>query len=139
LDFILQNIMLVLLAVASGTMLLVTHFLGAAGSRVTTGEATTLINREDAQVIDVREPTEFAGGHLLGAKNIPVARFGERSADLDKLKDKPVIVCCETGIRSAKAVKELQKLGFRRVFNLDGGMAAWSKAGLPVTTKGERK
>jgi rhodanese-related sulfurtransferase len=50
-----------------------------------------------------------------------------------------VIVCCDTGIRSGKAVKELQKLGFDRVFNLDGGVDAWRKAGLPLTGKGERK
>lgn len=137
-EFIQQNLMLVILAVTSGAMLLATSFFGG-GPRVTTGEATKLINREDAQVIDVREAGDFAAGHLIGARNIPVAKFAERAADLEKLKGKPLIVCCETGIRSAKAVKELQKLGFDRVFNLDGGVAAWNKAGLPLTSKGERK
>ncbi|MDQ5944761.1 MAG: hypothetical protein QG592_142 [Pseudomonadota bacterium] len=131
--------MLVILAVASGSMLLATHFMGAAGSQVTTTEATTMINREDAQILDVRDVSEFSTGHLLGAMNIPVAKFADRAADLAKMKDKPIIVCCETGIRSGKAVKELKKLGFERVFGLDGGMAAWAKAGLPVTKKGERK
>jgi rhodanese-related sulfurtransferase len=139
LEFIQQNIMLVILAVASGSMLLATHFMGAAGSQVTTTEATTMINREDAQILDVRDVSEFSTGHLLGAMNIPVAKFADRAADLAKMKDKPIIVCCETGIRSGKAVKELKKLGFERVFGLDGGMAAWAKAGLPVTKKGERK
>ncbi|MDQ5880111.1 MAG: hypothetical protein QG584_558 [Pseudomonadota bacterium] len=138
-EFIQQNIMLVILAVASGSMLLATHFMGAAGSQVTTTEATTMINREDAQILDVRDVSEFSTGHLLGAMNIPVAKFADRAADLAKMKDKPIIVCCETGIRSGKAVKELKKLGFERVFGLDGGMAAWAKAGLPVTKKGERK
>lgn len=138
-EFIQQNLMLVLLAVTSGSMLLFTHFMGAAGSQVTTTEATTMINREDAQVLDVRDASEFASGHLLGAQNIPVAKFADRAADLAKMKDKPIIVCCETGIRSAKAVKELKKLGFERVVGLDGGMAAWAKAGLPVTKKGDRK
>ena len=138
-EFIQQNIMLVILAVASGSMLLATHFMGAAGSQVTTTEATTMINREDAQILDVRDVSEFSTGHLLGAMNIPVAKFADRAADLAKMKDKPIIVCCETGIRSSKAVKELKKLGFERVFGLDGGMAAWAKAGLPVTKKGERK
>ncbi|MBI2306821.1 MAG: rhodanese-like domain-containing protein [Rhodocyclales bacterium] len=130
--------MLVILTVASGAMLLATGFLGG-GPRVTTSEATKLINREDAQVLDIREAGEFATGHLIGARNIPMAKFAERAADLEKLKGKPLIVCCETGIRSAKAAKELQKLGFDRVFNLDGGVAAWNKAGLPLTSKGERK
>jgi rhodanese-related sulfurtransferase len=138
LEFIQQNIMLVILAVTSGAMLFATGFM-AAGARVTTTEATTMINREDAQIIDVRDVSEFSTGHLMGARNIPVAKFEERAADLVKMKDKPVIVCCETGIRSGKAVKALKKLGFERVFGLDGGMAAWVKAGLPVTKKGERK
>ncbi|MFC5301518.1 rhodanese-like domain-containing protein [Azospira restricta] len=137
-EFIQQNLLLVILTVTSGAMLFATGFFGG-GPRVTTGEATKLINREDAQVIDVRDAGEFANGHLLGAKNIPVAKFAERAADLEKMKGKPVIVCCETGIRSVKAVKELQKLGFDRVFNLDGGVAAWNKAGLPLTGKGGRK
>ncbi len=137
-EFIQQNILLVILAVTSGAMLFATGF-GAGGARVSTSEATNLINREDAQVIDVREAADFGGGHLIGARNIPAAKFAERAADLEKMKGKPVIVCCETGLRSGKAAKELQKLGFDRVFNLDGGIAASRKAGLPLTSKGERK
>ncbi|MBW7902334.1 MAG: rhodanese-like domain-containing protein [Rhodocyclaceae bacterium] len=137
-EFIQQNILLVILAVTSGAMLLATGF-GIGGPRVTTSEATNLINREDAQVIDVRDAAEFAGGHLIGARNIPVAKFGERAADLEKMKGKPVIVCCETGIRSGRAARELKKLGIERAVNLDGGLAAWRKAGLPLTSKGERK
>ena len=139
-DFIQQNLMLVILAVTSGAMLLFNLVQGGQGSRLTTGEATNLINREDAQVLDVREAAEFASGHLSGARNIPVAKFAERMAELDKLKGSPLIVCCETGIRAGKAVGELKKLGFERVFALDGGIAAWNKAGLPLTAKkGERK
>jgi rhodanese-related sulfurtransferase len=139
LEFIQQNIMLVILAITSGAMLVATGFMGAVGARVTTTEATTMINREDAQIIDVRDVADFSTGHMMGAKNIPVAKFEERATDLAKLKDKPVIVCCETGIRSGKAVSALKKLGFDRVFSLEGGVAAWSKAGLPLTKKGERK
>lgn len=131
--------MLVILAVTSGAMLIGTSFMGSMGSRVSTTEATTMINREDAQILDVRDASEFSTGHLMGARNIQVAKFADRAADLEKMKGNPVIVCCETGIRSGKAVSELKKLGFDRVFSLDGGMAAWAKAGLPVTSKGERK
>jgi len=135
LDFIQHNLMLVILTATSGAMLLFNLLQGGAGARVTTGEATNLINREDAQVLDVREAADFATGHLAGARNIPVAKFGERAADLDKLKGAPLIVCCETGIRSTKAVSALKKQGFERVFSLDGGIAAWNKAGLPLTSK----
>lgn len=139
-DFIQQNLMLVILTATSGAMLLFNLLQGGGADRVNTTEATGLINREDAQVLDVREAAEFATGHVAGARNIQVAKFAERSADLEKLKGAPLIVCCETGIRSMKAVKELKKLGFERVFTLDGGIAAWNKAGLPLTTKkGDRK
>ncbi len=138
-EFIQQNLMLVILAVTSGAMLFATGFMAAGGARVTTTEATTMINREDAQIIDIRDVAEFSTGHLMGAKNIPVAKFEERAADLEKMKGKPVIVCCETGIRSGMAVSALKKLGFERAVSLDGGVAAWAKAGLPVTKKGERK
>ena len=138
-DFIQQNLMLVILTVTSGAMLLFNLLQGGAGARVTTSEATNLINREDAQVLDVREAADFATGHLAGARNIPVAKFEERAADLEKLKATPLIVCCETGIRSGKAVSALKKLGFDRVVSLDGGIAAWTKAGLPVTSKSARK
>ena len=66
-EFIQQNIMLVILAVASGSMLLATHFMGAAGSQVTTTEATTMINREDAQIIEVRDAADFSGGRMTPA------------------------------------------------------------------------
>lgn len=138
-EFIQQNLLLVILAVTSGAMLLATGLFNGGGKQVSTSEATLLINREDAQVIDVRDAAEFASGHLLAARNIPVAKFAERAADLEKMKGKPLIVCCETGIRSGKAIKELQKLGFDRVVGLDGGIAAWRKAGLPLSSKGERK
>lgn len=136
-DFIQQNLMLVILVVTSGAMLLFNLMQGGGGAQVTTGEATKLINREDAEVLDVREPLDFAAGHVSGARNIPLAKLSERASELEKFKTVPLIVCCETGLRSNRAVKELKKLGFERVFSLDGGIAAWNKAGLPLTAKKE--
>lgn len=138
-DFIQQNLMLVLLVVTSGSMLLFNLFAGGQGKRVTAAEATTLINREDAHVIDVRGASEFASGHLPGASNIEAAKIAERAADLEKFKGKPLIVCCETGMRSGKAASELTKLGFERVVCLEGGIAEWRKAGLPISGKGKKK
>ncbi|MCK6405868.1 MAG: rhodanese-like domain-containing protein [Rhodocyclaceae bacterium] len=138
-DFIQQNLMLVILVVTSGAMLLFNLMQGGGGAQVTTGEATKLINREDAQVLDVREPLDYAGGHVSGARNIPLAKLSERASELEKFKTVPLIVCCETGIRSNRAVKDLKKLGFERVFSLDGGIAAWNKAGLPLTAKKESR
>ena len=131
-DFIRNNLLLFAVAVVSGGMLvwpLLRRTTG--GPWVSTAQATHLINREDALVIDVREPGEFGAGHILGARNVPVARM-DGSGELAKRKDKPLIVYCDGGERAAKAAGALRKLGFSRVVNLSGGLPAWQQAGLPV-------
>ena len=132
-DFVRNNYLLFLVALVSGGMLLwplVRRTTG--GPWLNTTQATHLINREDALVVDVREPNEFAAGHVLGAKNMPLAKLALSGAELAKKKERPVIVYCDGGERSAKALAALKKHGFTRVANLSGGLAAWQQAGLPV-------
>lgn len=136
-EFINQNILLIGVVVVSGLGLLWPLLMGGAKNEVSPAEATLLINREDAHVIDVREADEFAGGHLPEAKNVPLAKLADRISEIEKFKDKPVIVCCASGMRSGKACGELGKLGFARVHNLAGGVDAWVGAGYPVK-KGTR-
>ncbi len=97
-----------------------------------------LINRENAQLIDIREPNEYAGGHLSAARNIPAGSLAERAGELDPFKDKPVILVCQSGARAAAACSTLVKLGFSRVHTLEGGIGAWAEAGLPLK-KGIRR
>jgi len=132
-DFVRNNFLLFLVALVSGGMLLwplVRRTRG--GPWVNTTQATHLINREDAIVVDVREPNEFAAGHVLGAKNLPLARLDASGAEVAKKKERPVIVYCDGGERSAKALATLKKHGYTRVANLSGGLGAWQQAGLPV-------
>ena len=130
-EFVRNNLLLFVVAFVSGAMLLWPLVRrGAGGPWVTTSEATHLINREDALVVDVRDPGEYSTGHIIGARNVPVARLDD--ADLVKRKGKPVIVYCDTGERAGKAVAALKKQGFERVVNLTGGLRAWQQAGLPV-------
>ena len=132
-EFVRQNYLLLAVALVSGTLLVwpyLRRFTG--GPWVTPAQATLLINREDGFVIDVREPAEYGAGHVLGAKNIPLARIAAAGADLAKRKDKPVIVYCETGERATKAAGALKQQGYTRVAALSGGMKAWREAGLPV-------
>lgn len=91
---------------------------------------------QDAQikVLDVREPSEFAAGHIKDAILIPLGDVEKRAAELAGFKDQPMIVVCGSGGRSAAAIKTLSgKYGFTQLQNLKGGMGAWRKAGLPVT------
>ncbi len=138
-EFIQQNIILVAAAVISGSLLLLlTLRRPDAKHAVNATQATLLINRENAAIIDVREMSEYVDGHLPESRNIPLGQLEQRLGDLEKNKDAPVLMVCQTGARSAEACKKLTALGFTRVYNLDGGVAAWRTAGLPLK-KGAKK
>lgn len=136
-EFIQQNWYWAALAAVSGTLLVVTSVRGSRG--ISPAQATQLINRNDAVVIDVRDAGEYAAGHLLNAQHIPLAELDKRLGELDKLKDKPVILNCQTGSRSASACDILRKAGFTQVHNLEGGIAAWEQAGMPVSRNKKKK
>ena len=132
-DFITKNIFLVVIALVSGGMLLWPLLRkGAGGPWVNTLQATQMMNRDDALVLDLRPAAEFASGHILGARNLPLADLERRAGELDKHKAKPVIVHCADGNRAGGAVALLRRNGFANVVNLSGGYAAWQQAGLPV-------
>ena len=132
-DFIQNNLLLIGVAFASGAMLIWPFVRRTAGGPwVSTLQATQMINREDALLLDVREPAEYAKGHILGAKNVPLVDLERRAAEFDKHKAKPVIVVCDSGNRATRAVAALKTRGFAKVVNLAGGYGAWHQAGLPV-------
>ena len=136
-EFVYQNILLISIVVISGLGLIWPALVRRAGTAVTPGAATLLINRENAVVLDVREADEFAQGHLPDAINLPAGKLGERLAEIEKYKDRPVIVCCAAGMRSNRACRDLGKHGFSKLYNLDGGVDAWVGAGYPIK-KGSR-
>lgn len=129
--FIIDNIWLIGVALVSGGALLWPG-LQRRGNKVSTLQATQLINQGKGVIVDVREPAEFAAGHLRDAKNIPLKELSNRTSELDKFKSKTVILVCETGVRSAKAAAQLKKAGFAEAFSLDGGVSAWQAQGLPM-------
>jgi len=132
-DFVRNNLLLIVVAVVSGAMLIWPLLRRTTGGPwVDAPRATQLINREDALVVDVRDPGEYGSGHILGAKNWPLDHIDERGGEAAKRKEKPVIVYCDTGDRTPKAAAALRKLGFTRVVSLSGGLSGWQQAGLPV-------
>jgi rhodanese-related sulfurtransferase len=134
-EFIQQNLMWAGLAAVSGGMLLWQMFNGTGGNNISVNEATLLINRQDALVVDVRETAEWSTGHIPNARHIALGHLGKHLSEIDKFKDKPVIVVCASGNRSSSGCGVLKKAGFQQVFNLAGGIGAWSDAGLPMTRK----
>jgi rhodanese-related sulfurtransferase len=129
--FILDHIFTVALVVLSGGYLLFAG-IGPRGKRASPLEATQLINRGKTTVLDVRSTEEFAAGHLRDAKHIPLSDLASRIGELEKSKSRSVIVVCQSGARSDKAVRQLAAAGFTDVQRLDGGIAAWQAAGLPL-------
>ena len=129
--FIIDHIFLFGIVVLSGGALL-WPALAMRGKRASVLEVTQLINRGKSAIVDVRSAAEFAGGHLPGAKNIPLDELASRIAELDKMKSKSIVVVCQSGTRSARAASVLGKAGFEDVINLDGGLAAWKTQGLPL-------
>lgn len=95
-------------------------------------EATQLINRRDALMLDLREPKEYQGGRVPNAVHLPQSQLASRGHELKKLTSRPVIAYCDRGQRSRNAGTLLTQLGFAEVYTLRGGLRAWSDAGLPV-------
>lgn len=133
-EFLKENILLIVLAVSSGVMLLLPGLKRNTGgvANLSALEAVNLINRNNALVLDVREATEFSGGHIVDAKHIPLAALPERINELKKYKDKAILVNCQRGMRGAKACEILRKAEFTQVHHLQGGIEAWVAAKLPV-------
>ena len=130
--FILDNWMLMSVALASGAMLVWPVLKGATGGSLSAAGAVQLINREKAVVIDVCEANEFAAAHVGGAKNIPLNQLEEKLPGAVKNKALPVILVCQSGGRSNRAVAIAKKLGYDQAQSLGGGLSAWRAANLPV-------
>jgi rhodanese-related sulfurtransferase len=133
-QFILNNIWLVVIAVGSGSMLL-WSFVGnrlRGVNDVDNAGALQLINHKNALVLDVREQGEYDAGHIVNSKLIPLGKLLERIGELEKYRERPIVVVCRSGQRSASACALLGKEGFAQAHNLNGGVMAWQKAGQPL-------
>ena len=107
--------------------------LRASGIRaISPAQAVALVNDQDAVFLDVREPAEVAGGRISEADHIPVSSLSKRMNELEKLKDRPLIIYCRSGSRSMSACRQLSKAGFASIYNLAGGITAWQNADLPI-------
>jgi rhodanese-related sulfurtransferase len=131
--FLIDNWMLISIAVASGGMLVWPMISGAmnAGALTASG-AVQLINREKAVVVDVSEADEFAAGHVTGAKNVPFSELEGKLPATVKNKALPLILVCATGARAGRAVAVAKKLGYEQAQSLGGGLKAWKEANLPL-------
>ncbi|MGA9855426.1 MAG: rhodanese-like domain-containing protein [Gammaproteobacteria bacterium] len=98
---------------------------------VTAAQSVLLINK-GATIVDIRAPKEFSEGHVIGARNIPTVELAGRVSELDKFKEQPVIVYCDSGHSSQKAAGILVKKGFKSVYTLKGGIRTWQNEHFPL-------
>ncbi len=136
-QFLLDNLFTVSIALISGYMLFWSYF----GNRilgikeVDTVQAMNLINRQDALLLDVREQSEYDSGHIINSRLIPAGKLKERIGEIEKYRERPIIVVCRSGSRAAPIASWLGKQGFGQVYLLTGGVLAWQKASLPLEKK----
>ncbi|MEO8248526.1 MAG: rhodanese-like domain-containing protein [Burkholderiales bacterium] len=130
--FIVDNWMVLAVALASGGMLLWPMISGASGAGLSASDAVQLINRHKAVVIDVSDAEEFAKSHVRGARNVPLAQLDAKLPSLVKNKALPVIMVCPNGGRAARAAAAAKKLGYEQAQPLAGGLKAWKEANLPI-------
>ncbi|MCS6810707.1 MAG: rhodanese-like domain-containing protein [Tepidimonas sp.] len=133
-EFLIDNWMLVAVALGSGLMLLWPVVTGGMAAGVNPTEAVQLINRDKAVVIDVCSPAEYAAGHVVGARNVPLDELAQRLPQVVKNKATPLVLVCASGVRSRRAAAIAKKLGYDQAVSLAGGLAAWRAASLPVQT-----
>ena len=134
-EFITENALLIMLAVASGIALLwpMLTKAGAAGvPSISASEAVLLMNQSKTIVLDVRDEAEFAAGHIQGAKHIPLEDLENRIKELEKYKKKPLLLYCQRGVRSSKACKLLAEKEYEQLCQLTGGLDKWIEAKMPL-------
>jgi rhodanese-related sulfurtransferase len=130
-EFIANHYILVSIFIA----LLVAFFVNEGkqgGSAISSTNLVTLVNRENALVLDVRDSAEFGAGHIVSAVNIPYGVFDLRAAEIDNEKERPVVVVCKIGQHSGAVGKKLRTRGFVDVRRLSGGISEWSASNLPL-------
>jgi len=140
LQFLENNWMLVLVMVVSGALLVwpyVQHLFGPM-REIGALQATQLINRQNAVMLDVREAAEYTDATVPNAVHLPLSQLASRANELAKMTARPVIAFCARGNKSRAAASLLAKLGFKEVYTLHGGLRAWTEAGLPLGKPKER-
>lgn len=129
---------------AGGTLALVFATLAYEVSRARSGgeavgpmDAVRLMN-QGALLLDVRAQAEFDSGHIRDARHLPQEQVASGAETLKKYKDKVIVACCESGMRSGAAARVLRTQGFTKVVNLRGGLQAWRAENLPLVKSGDK-
>ena len=130
-EFLAQQWILVAALLAAAGML-VFHETRKSGPSLSPQQAINLVNAEQGLFVDLRDAGDFKQGHIVEALHIPAAKLPERIAELDKYREKPVVLVCKMGQQAGVAGKQLRAAGFDKVYKMAGGMLEWSNLQLPT-------
>jgi len=119
-------------AVATLLFMLLGHERRKGGVSITPAQLTAILNREDGVVLDLRDAADFRQGHIVDSVNLPFSKLGERIAEIERYRDKPVIVVCKMGQSAGAATRTLKEKGFEKVYRLGGGIMEWQASQLPL-------
>jgi rhodanese-related sulfurtransferase len=130
-EFLAQQWMLVagLLAVI---VMLILHEARKSGPSLSPQQAINVVNTEEGIFLDLRDAAEFKKGHIVSAINIPSTKLASRLVELEKFKDKPIVLVCKMGQQSGAAGKQLKAENYTKVYKMSGGMMEWTNLQLPT-------
>jgi rhodanese-related sulfurtransferase len=135
LDLSLNDYLLVFIIITSGFLLLFPQALSGGVRSVNVRNAVLLMNREACVIIDVRNKEKFNVGHIANAISIPFTNLPESIDRLTKESKKTILVYCDSGNSSGKAMRLLSQKGFETVMSIEGGFSEWVKLQLPISEK----
>lgn len=130
-EFLAQQWMLAAALLAVVAMLLL-HETRKSGPSLSPQQAINLVNSEQGVFLDLRDSADFKQGHIVDALHIPMTKLAERTAELEKFRDRPIVLVCKVGQQSGAAGKQLKALGFEKVYKMTGGMMEWGNLQLPL-------
>ena len=131
LEFLIQQWILVG-ALIVVLILLFRHEGKKSGESLSPQQAVNKVNREQAVVVDLRDPEEFGRGHIVDAINIPHNKINDRISELEKFQQRPLILVCKIGQHAGAVGKVLHNKGFAEVYRLSGGISEWQSSQLPL-------
>ena len=133
LEFLAQQWILAVALLAVVAMLIL-HETRKSGPSLSPQKAINMVNRENGVFLDLRDAADYKQGHIVDALHIPVGKLADRMTELEKYRDKPIVLVCKMGQQSAAAGKQLKANKFEQVYKMTGGMMEWSNLQLPTVS-----
>ena len=133
LEFLAQQWILVI-ALLAVIIMLVLHEARKSGPSLSPQQAINLVNNQQGVFVDLRDGAEYKKGHIVDALHIPASKVVDRIAELEKFRDKPIVLVCKMGQQSGAAGKQLKAGNFDKVYKMSGGMLEWTNLQLPTVS-----